>query len=77
MARPEQIRAALAPAAAIRDGQKAPLGPQGRVPSSLIRFMGSIFRTAAMTCHFPAHRRRGPLQTFGDITNRRTGSEPS
>jgi len=43
------------------DGQKAPLGPQGRVPSSLIRFLGSILRTAAMTCYLPAHRRRGTL----------------
>src|SRR5258705_575427 len=28
------------------NGQKAPLGPQGRVPSSLVRLMGSILTTA-------------------------------
>src|SRR5882672_4173340 len=58
-------------------GKKAPLGPQGRVPGSLIRFIGSILRTATMTCHLPAHRRRGALQTLSDITNRRTGSHSS
>jgi hypothetical protein len=59
------------------NGQKAPLGPQGRVPGSLIRFMGSILRTATMTCDLPAHRRRSALQTFGDIANRRTRSHSS
>src|SRR5271169_171734 len=34
------------------DGQKATFGPQGRVPGSLIRFIGSILRTAAMACDF-------------------------
>jgi hypothetical protein len=29
-----------------------------------------------MTCHLPAHRRRGALQTFGNVTNRGTGSDP-
>src|SRR5258708_1866150 len=39
--------------------------------------MGSILRTATMTFHLPAHRRRSSLQTFGDLSNRRTGSHPS
>jgi hypothetical protein len=38
--------------------------------------MGSIFRTATMTSHLPAHRRCGALQTFGYVTKRGTGSEP-
>src|SRR6266478_1752145 len=46
------------------NGKKAPLGPQGRIPGALIRFMGSILRTATMTCHLPAHRRCGALQTL-------------
>src|SRR5712664_1010790 len=58
------------------NGQKAQLGPQGRVPRSLIRFIRSILRTATMTCHLPAHRRRGALQAIRDIANRRTRSEP-
>src|SRR5260370_12288074 len=58
------------------NGQKAPLGPQGRPPGPPIRFIRPILSTATMTSHLPAHRRRGALQTFRNITNRRTGSEP-
>ena len=46
------------------------------VPCPLIRFMGSIIGTATMTRHLRAHRRRSALQTFRNITKRRTGSEP-
>src|ERR1700677_1409331 len=59
------------------DGQKAPFGPQGRVPGSLIRFIGSILRTAAMARDFSAHRRSSAFQNFGYIANRRTGSDPA
>jgi len=58
------------------NGKKALLGPPGRVPGSTISFVGSILRTATMTCDLAAHRRCGALQASGDITNRRTGSEP-
>ena len=59
------------------DGQQAGLGPQGRLPGLLIRFARSIVRTPAMAGDLPAHRRDRPLQTCGDPTNRRTGSDPS
>jgi hypothetical protein len=39
------------------NGKKAPLA-QGGLPSLLLRFIRSILRTAAVTCHLPAHRRR-------------------
>jgi hypothetical protein len=51
------------------DGQKATLGPQGWFPGSLIRFLGSILRAAAMACDLSARRRRRALQTFGYIAN--------
>jgi hypothetical protein len=38
------------------DGQTAPFGPQGLVPSSLIRFLGAILRTSTMACDFSADR---------------------
>src|SRR5216684_4470254 len=59
------------------DGQKAPLWPQCRLPGLVIRFIGSILRTATMTCDLPAHRRSSALQAFGYITNRRPASDPS
>jgi hypothetical protein len=54
-----------------------PAGSVRRLPGLLIRFIGSILRTATMTCHLPAHRRRSALQTFGYITNRRPKSDSS
>src|ERR1700730_7503607 len=59
------------------NGQKARLGPQGRLPGLLIGFMGSIERSPAMAGGLSAHRRNSPLQTFGYFAHRRTGSDPS
>src|SRR6266852_2590514 len=59
------------------DSKKTPLGPQCQLPGLVVSFISSILRTATMACHFPAHRRRSSLQTFGYITNRRTASDPS
>src|SRR6266566_507891 len=42
-----------------------------------IGFIGSILRTASMTCDLPAHCRRNSIQASSDLANRRTGSEPS
>ncbi|HMD07551.1 MAG TPA: hypothetical protein VKH63_08455 [Candidatus Acidoferrum sp.] len=61
----------------LMDSKKAGFRPQSRLPSLGIRFIGSIFRTATMTYHFPAHRRRGSVQKLSYLTNRRTGSNPS
>jgi hypothetical protein len=38
------------------------LGPQDRIPGLVIRFMGSIGRTAAVACDLPAHRRGGSIE---------------
>ncbi len=59
------------------DGKKAPLGPQSRLPGFVVGFVGSIHRTATMTCDFPAHGRHRSVQAFGDLTYRRAGSDPS
>jgi hypothetical protein len=59
------------------DRKKAPLGPQGRRPGSRIRLVGSIHRTATMTCDFPAHGRSRSVQAFGNLTYRRTRNDPS
>src|ERR1017187_8716864 len=59
------------------DGKKAVFGSQSRLPGLVTRFTGSIDRTATVACHFPAHRRRSSLQASGDLTNRRTASDPS
>jgi len=57
--------------------KKTSFGPQGRVPGSLIRFLGSVLRTATMTCHLPARCRSRSIQMSGDLTNRRTRSHSS
>ena len=59
------------------DGKKAALGPQGRLPGFAVRLTGSILRTATMTCDLSAHGRYRSLQTFGNLTHRRTGSQPA
>jgi hypothetical protein len=42
-----------------------------------IGFIGSILRTASMTCDLAAHCRRNSIQAFSYLANRRTASEPS
>src|SRR5260370_41828265 len=59
------------------DRKKAPLGPQGRLPGFVVGFVGSIHRTATMTRDFPAHGRHRSVQVFGNLTYRRTRSDPS
>src|SRR5271167_528013 len=61
----------------LMQSKKAGFRPQSRLPGLLIRFTRSIFRTATMTYYFPAHRRRRAVQKLGDLTNRRTRSDPS
>src|SRR5216684_6353007 len=61
----------------LMDSKKAGFRPQSRLPGLVIRFIGSILRTATMTCDLPAHRRSSALQAFGYITNRRPASDPS
>jgi hypothetical protein len=58
-------------------GKKARLGPQSRLPGLIIGFLGSIQWTPAVVRHLPAYRRCSPLQPFGYLANRRTGSNPS
>src|ERR1700688_4551564 len=58
-------------------GEKAPLGSQGRRPRLVIGFMSSIERSPAMAGDLSTYRRNCPLQTFGYITNRGTGSDSS
>src|SRR6266851_5769896 len=58
------------------DRKKALLGPQSRLPGFRIRLVGSIHRTATMTCDFPAHGRHRSVQAFGDLTYRRARSNP-
>ncbi len=50
---------------------------QRRVPSLLVRIMSTIGRAATMASDLPAHRRRSSMEATGDLTNRRTGSDPS
>jgi len=52
------------------ESKKAALRLQSRLPGLGIRFIGSIFGTATMTCNFPTYRRHGSLQKMGDLTNR-------
>src|SRR5260370_28417038 len=59
------------------DGKKAPLGTQSRLPGFVVGFVGSIHTTATMTRDFPAHGRHRSVQVFGNLTYRRTRSEPS
>src|SRR5277367_4832854 len=59
------------------ESKKAGFRPQSRVPGLLIRFTRSILRTATMTSNFPTHRRRRAVQKLGDLSNRRTASDPS
>src|SRR5262245_26181848 len=59
------------------DGKKAARGPQGRLLGFEVRLTGSIRRTATMPCDVPAHSRYRSLQTFGNLTDRRTGSQPA
>jgi hypothetical protein len=59
------------------DGKKAPLRPEGRLPGFAVGLVGSIQRTAIMTCDFPAHGRHRSVQAFGNLTYRRARSEPS
>src|SRR6267378_7340017 len=40
----------------LMDSKKAGSRPQSRLPGLVIRFIGSILRTATMTCNFPTHR---------------------
>src|SRR6266436_7521309 len=59
------------------DRKKALLGPQSRLPGFRIRLVGSINRTATMTCDFPAHGGHRSIQAFGNRPYRRTRNEPS
>src|SRR5229473_3081438 len=59
------------------DGKKAPLGTQSRRPGLRIRLVGSIHRTATMTCDFPAHGRHRSVQAFGNRPYRRTRNDPA
>src|SRR5580692_9207460 len=47
------------------EGEKAPLGPQGRLPSFLIGVRCSILRSPAMAGDLATHRRHRPPQPFG------------
>src|SRR5882724_7658852 len=59
------------------DRKKAPLGAQGRLPGFAVGLVGSIHRTATMTCDFPAYRRRRSVQAFGNRPYRRARNDPS
>ena len=59
------------------DRKKAPLGTQGRLPGFVSGLVGSIHRTATMTCDFPAHGRHRSVQAFGNLAYRRARNEPS
>src|SRR5216683_3817086 len=53
------------------------LGRKSRLPGFRIRLVGSINRTATMTCDFPAHGRHRSIQAFGNRPYRRTRNDPS
>jgi len=59
------------------NGQKARLGSQGRLQGLAIGLARSIQRSSALAGDLSAHDRHRPLQTFGDLTNRRTRSDSS
>src|SRR2546425_5388166 len=59
------------------DRKKTPFGAQCRFPGLEIGAIGSILRTASMTCDLPAHCRRNSIQASSYLANRRTGSEPT
>src|SRR5882672_2070391 len=61
----------------LMESEPAGFRPQRRLPGLVIRFVGAIFRTAAMPAHFPTHRRRRAVQMLGYLTNRRSASDPS
>src|SRR5215472_2487335 len=58
-------------------GKQTSLRAQGRNPCLVIRIMGTVGRTATMARNFPAYRRRSSIEATGDLTNRRTRSDPS
>src|ERR1035438_57909 len=59
------------------EAQQAGFRPQRRLPGLVIRFVGTICRTATMPGHFPAHLRHGAVQMLGDRTKRCTRSDSS
>src|SRR5260370_6817562 len=59
------------------DRNKALLGPQTRLPGFRICLVGSINRTATMTCDFPAHGRHRSVHAFGNRPYRPTRNDPS
>src|SRR6202035_3788401 len=59
------------------EGQQTPLRSQGRVPGMVIRIMGAIGRTATMARNLPAHSGGRSIQSSGNLTKRRIGSDSS
>ena len=59
------------------DREKTLLGPQSRLPGFRVRLVGSINRTATMTCDFPADGRHRSVQAFGNRPYRRTRNDLS
>ncbi len=59
------------------EGQQTPLRSQGRVPGMVIRIMGAIGRTATVARNLPAHGGGRSIQSSGNLTKRRIGSDSS
>src|SRR6266852_7497178 len=59
------------------EGQQTPLRSQSRVPSSTIRIMGAIGRTATVARNLPAQCGGRSIQSSGYLTKRRIGSDSS
>src|SRR6202047_3823917 len=59
------------------DRKKALLGPQSRLPGFRIRLVGSINRTATMTCDFPAPGRHRSVRALGNRLYHQTRTNPS
>src|SRR5208283_1089981 len=57
-------------------GQQTRLRPQRCVPGLLVRIIGAIGRSATVAQDLPADRRRSPMETTGDLTQRRTIATP-
>jgi len=58
-------------------GKQTAFRSQRCVPCLLVRIIGAIARSATVARDLPAHRRRSPTKTIGNLSQRRAGSHAS
>src|SRR4029077_20182374 len=73
---PDQFTGNQVPQLAVA-GQQTLLRSQGRVPSSTIRIMGAIGRTATVARNLPAHGGGRSIQSSSNLAKRRIRSDSS